>query len=271
VQLQRLLLGAYRVMGPRLLATAAGRRAFVGAYFLYKRWVEDPFARLSRRRPELFRGGHVLDVGANVGYTATVFAGAVDPGRQVHAFEPERRNFAMLEEVVTRRGLVGRVVPVCAAVGATGGAADLWRNNSHHGDHRILTETLRAELGAPLAADRERVPMVALDAYVRANGLEGIAFIKIDVQGFEMEVLRGMQGLLAANPEARMVLEYSPSQMRQLGLDPAALLEDLEVQGFCLTRLARDGTLHDVHRSDLLSLDGPLAYVDLFASRQPPH
>ena len=43
----------------------------------YKRLVEDPFAALVRARPELFTGGEIIDVGANVGYTAQVFARAL--------------------------------------------------------------------------------------------------------------------------------------------------------------------------------------------------
>jgi len=268
VPLQRLLLGVYQAIGPRVLSSALGRRAFVGSYFLYKRWLEDPFAALARHRPGLFRGGHVLDVGANVGYTASVFAGALDPGRQVHAFEPERANFDLLQAVVARRGLAGRVVPVRAAVGAEAGEVDLWRNRAHHADHRVLTATLVAALGVR-AGDSERVPLVALDGYVRAHRLDRIAFVKVDVQGFEGEVLRGMHGLLADNPEARLVLEYAPWQMRQAGFDPAGLLADLESQGFRTWRLDQGGALRACRRDELLSLDGPHDYVDLLASRQP--
>jgi FkbM family methyltransferase len=268
MRLQRLLLGVYQAVGPRVLDSSAGRRAFVGSYFLYKRWLEDPFSALVRLRPALFRGGHVLDVGANVGYTASVFAAAVDADRQVHAFEPERRNFAALEEVVARRGLAGRVVPVRAAVGATAGEVDLWLNAAHHADHRVLTEALAAGLGAR-AADRERVTQVTLDGYARDRRLDRVAFVKIDVQGHEPEVLRGMAGLLATNPEARLALEYAPDQLRQAGFEPAGLLDDLAAQGFRTWRLHRDGALGACQRDQLLSLHGPHDYADLLASRQP--
>jgi FkbM family methyltransferase len=258
----------YQAVGPRVFDAALGRRAFVGSYFLYKRWLEDPFAALVRTRPELFRGGHVLDVGANVGYTAAVFAGAVEPGWQVHAFEPERRNFRVLEEVVTRRGLAGKVMPVRAAVGATEGEVDLWRNPAHHADHRVLTAALAARLGA-VAADRERVTQVTLDGYARDQGLGRVAFIKVDVQGHEPEVLRGMAGVLATNPEARLAMEYAPDQLRQAGFEPAALLDALAAQGFRTWRLHRDGTLGPCLRDQLLSFHGPHDYADLLASRQP--
>ena len=78
------LLSVYGFANRRgLLNTSLAQEAFARSYFLYKRAVEDPFAALLRRRPELFRGGHVLDVGANIGYTAAVFASGLSPGCRV--------------------------------------------------------------------------------------------------------------------------------------------------------------------------------------------
>src|SRR5271163_3736152 len=72
------------------------RRAFLGSYFLYKRWYEDPFWALAKRSPELFAGGDVLDVGANMGYTAWVCARVIDGSNKVCAFEPDAASFATL-------------------------------------------------------------------------------------------------------------------------------------------------------------------------------
>jgi FkbM family methyltransferase len=267
VRLQRFLLGVYQAVGPRVLDTALGRRAFVGSYFLYKRWLEDPFAALACQRPGLFRGGHILDVGANVGYTAAVFAAAVDPERQVHAFEPERRNFRVLEEVVDRRGLVGRVVPVRAAVGASDGAVDLWLNAAHHADHRVLTAALAAELGSAAAGAKEQVPLLALDGYARAQGLDRVAFVKVDVQGYELEVCRGMAGLLEANPGMAVAVEYLPSAMRALGFRAEALLEFFSSRGYVAHALERDGRLRLSGFGDLEWAVGERGYVDVVFTR----
>lgn len=60
----------------RVLEVPVFKRGFLFSYFLYKRWYEDPFWALTKRSPELFFGGDILDIGANIGYTACVFAGA---------------------------------------------------------------------------------------------------------------------------------------------------------------------------------------------------
>src|SRR4030088_1312012 len=72
------------------------RSLFVHSYFFYKRRFEDPFSQLISIRPGLFTRGHLLDVGANIGYTAVIFASALKPGDKVFAFEPEKKNFDRL-------------------------------------------------------------------------------------------------------------------------------------------------------------------------------
>src|SRR2546430_16632021 len=83
------------------LNTRVGDALFSRAYFAYKR-REDPHARLIRAHPELFRGGNVIDVGANIGYTAVLFARAIDDPFKVFALEPEQENFQRLERKLAR-------------------------------------------------------------------------------------------------------------------------------------------------------------------------
>jgi hypothetical protein len=76
-----LFTGAYSLARKaKLLQLGWFRNAFVASYFLYKRLYEDPFWVLAQQRPELFANGDVLDVGANIGYTASVFARTLKPG-----------------------------------------------------------------------------------------------------------------------------------------------------------------------------------------------
>ena len=69
------------------------RRGYARAYFAYKRYIEDSFEGLVRRRPELFGGGHILDVGANIGYNSALFLDVLGPGFRIYAFEPDGANF----------------------------------------------------------------------------------------------------------------------------------------------------------------------------------
>lgn len=261
--IQRAALAAYETANRRgLLDSRIAESVFQRAYFTYKRLVEDPFAKLVARRPDLFRGGDILDVGANIGYTALVFARALDGGRQVHAFEPEERNVRWLEHAIARARLADRIVAVRAAVGSREGTVDLWQNAAHHADHRIATEALQVDD----PGSKQTVPLRTLDAYVADHGRPPIAFIKIDVQGYEPEVLRGMHQVLAANPRAHVAVEFLPSAIEALGFDAQEFLREL---GAALPRMAileRDGRLREADADAIIRAiddDTKLGYVDL--------
>ena len=223
------------------LNTRAGRRMFSASYFFYKRHWEDSLAGLVKKRPELFTGGAILDIGANIGYTAALLAKAVDPTEKVYAFEPEPANFSFLQELAAQERSKGRIVPVQAAVGAEDCNIELWQNDGHHGDHRIATDYFKR------SNDNLRVltvPMVQVDTFCRERGIEGrVRFIKIDVQGYETAVCQGMQRTVEANPDVAITVEYMPEAIESLGFEPRALLEWFGAHGFSIYRLMRDGSL----------------------------
>ena len=238
---------------------------FVRTYFAYKR-LGDPFAALTRRQPDLFRGGHVLDVGANIGYTASVFARALAPGFKVFAFEPERQNFERLVRTMRRLGLADRVEAVHAAVGASEGTVGLWRDVRHHAGHRITTDAFRAGRGV---APSDTVPLLSLDGFVRQRGIaSAVSFLKIDVEGYEPPVCEGMAALVAASSRLAVAVEYSPWAMEQMGFRPEPVIEFFRVRGFVIHVLHEDGGLEafDARRPER-HLAGRL-YVDLLCARQ---
>ena len=262
---QRGLVAAYRAANRAgLLDSRVAEVAFQRSYFLYKRLVEDPFARLVATRPELFAGGDVLDVGANIGYTATLFAGAVDAHRHVHAFEPEARNFRWLGNAIARSGRADRIVAHRAAVGAREGTIELWHNDGHHADHRVATAQLRAAVTGRV----DEVPITTIDAHVAAGGWAPVAFVKIDVQGFEPEVLRGMGETLARNPGVHVAVEIMPAAIAELGFDPDAFLEELATRLPAMAILERDGRLVATDVAGILARTerGELGYVDVLCA-----
>jgi FkbM family methyltransferase len=197
--------------------------AFVRSYFVYKRLVEDVFARLIRERPELFRGGHIIDAGANAGYTARVFARAVETPYRVYAFEPDATNFRRL----TRFAKNDRIVPLQSALGEEEGTIELWHNDAHPGDHRIARGEVRNYPGA-----RVTVPVTTVDAFACTLD-HPIRFVKIDVQGYEPAVLRGMRGTL--HGDVAVALEYCPEMIRASGFEPGEVFDLL--RGFDIERL----------------------------------
>ena len=238
---------------------------FVRAYFAYKR-LGDPFAALVRRRPDLFRTGHILDVGANTGYTASVFARGLAPGFRVFAFEHERQNFERLVRTMRRLGLADRVEAVHAAVGAADGTVGLWRDVRHPAGHRITTDAFRAGRGVTAS---DTVPLRSLDGFVRERGIAGaVGFVKIDVEGYEPPVCEGMAATVAANPRLVAAVEYSPWAMNQMGFRPELVVDFFQTRGFVIHVLHENGDLEvfDARRPER-HLAGRL-YVDLLCARE---
>jgi FkbM family methyltransferase len=214
------------------------KRLFREAYFLYKKHYEDPFSRLVKLHPELFRGGHVVDAGANIGYTAACFASVVDSDRFVYAFEPEETNFRELVRTAGRASTRGRIRPVRKALGDGAGTLDLWVNQDHHADHRIITEAL--EKSAVDLGRRELVEAVSLDDFARQECITGrIRFVKIDVQGYELPVCLGMREAMDLNPDLSVAIEYSPEHLEALGFKAAALLSFFRERHFHAYALSR--------------------------------
>ncbi len=245
------------------------KRLFLFSYFLYKRWYEDPFRALTRRSPELFTSGDVLDIGANIGYTACVFAAAIKgkakaPGR-VYAFEPDLASFAMLGEIVRRKNLGASVESFNMAVGSSEGALEFWHNEEHSADHRVVTERFKS-----LRPVGEKITMVAVtsvDSFVAARNLQNISFIKIDVQGYELAVCEGLRLTLGKFPGLSIAFEYAPDGMRELGFEPSALLDFFRAAGHQLHILTRSATtLAPDNRAIELAAERS-GYVDVLCSK----
>lgn len=241
------------------LGTSVGQSIFTNSYFAYKKYLEDPFRALTLRHPEFFAGGNLLDVGANIGYTALLFSRAIDASSKVYAFEPEAFNYSLLERVARSAPARGRVVPVRSAVGNQDGSIELWENDHHHADHRILTDPFR---NRDRSAHSVQVPILKLDTFVEKAGIR-VKFIKVDVQGYEFPVCQGMERTLARNPDAILALEYMPHAMSDLGFQPEAMLQWLQERGYVAHTLDRSGEL----RFGIPALTGN-GYTDLVFARR---
>jgi len=119
---------------------------FMRSYDLYKRFSEDPYHGFVAKRPECFSGGHIIDIGANIGYNSALFASVLTTGFKVWAFEPDRRNYQMLVKRIEKTGAQEQVVPFMEAMGAADGELPIWHNEMHHADHRVVTAQLKEHL-----------------------------------------------------------------------------------------------------------------------------
>jgi len=128
-----------------------------------------------------------LDLGAHVGFYA-LLAGHANPAGKVYAFEPMPVTFARLRANIALNGLPN-VVAVNSAVGGAKGVAEFY-----HGPTDIPCSCgLSPDIFAPGSeVSSFEVLVTTVDDLVREEGLQGVGLVKIDVEGAELDVLRGM-------------------------------------------------------------------------------
>lgn len=127
----------------------------------------------------------VCDIGANIGNTS-VFFGKVLGARRVLAFEPLPQAYTTLCRNLELNGLSDALAYNCM-VGPTSGRGDVARFNPRN---------LGATSFAP--AKSGPIPMVALDDLIEAEELQGLGFIKVDVEGMHLDVLNGAKKVVKA-------------------------------------------------------------------------
>ena len=172
-------------------------------------------------RAALRDGGLFVDVGANVG-TYTIWAAEL--GAEVIAIEPAADTFALLEENVALNGY--SVTAVCAAAG------------DHCGTARF---TSGLDSGNSLAPDGPVViELVTIDALI---GDRRVAGMKIDVEGFEIDVLRGAARALADRRIDLIQIEWNGMSTQAVGADCRPVAELLDRHGYRLYRPDMAGRL----------------------------
>lgn len=198
--------------------------------------------------------GVFLDVGAYFGWYALNVA-RERPRARVIAFEPVPSSQALLEENRARNRLPN-VRLARAAVGAEAGEAEMELPPTANGGSARLA-------AGDGAAERRRVPVTTLDATVEAQGLVRVDLVKIDVEGAEVEVLRGAAETLRRH-RPRLLVELNPTALRARGAEPAELLARLDELGYASWEVGRRGMLTPFGPDGLSRPELERGYVNLF-------
>lgn len=168
-------------------------------------------------------GMGVADVGANVGLLTLSCAVATGPSGHVYAFEPELGPRAQLEKTLKLNGL--------SWVKVYGLAAGSKTEQAMFHISPVIGHSSLYELPQEDGAGRDiTVEVTRLDDIIGPE--QRLDVVKIDVEGAELDVLAGMQRLVAENPDLAIVAEYGPSHLERVGLTPKAWFEAFQAAGF---------------------------------------
>lgn len=170
-----------------------------------------------------------FDVGMNLGEW-TVDLLQLRPDARVHGFEPSRTTFDRL----TRHGFPPHVRLNHCGLSSQPGQATLHTFGDCAGTNSLYARTSACSVDF---AATETIQLGTLDSYCREHGVKQIDFLKIDVEGHELEVLRGAAALLAARAIHRIQFEYGQawSESRSLLKDAFDLLQPYGYQLYKIT------------------------------------
>lgn len=135
----------------------------------------------------LREGDTFIDVGANIGYFSLIGAGIVGQSGQVHSFEPVPEYFIKLDNFA-KINKNYRIKTNKLALGDKKESLEIFIK----GGKDIGNNTFFPELLDGREQEKVSVSVVRLDEYIKENNLNNIKLIKIDVEGFEFSVLKGL-------------------------------------------------------------------------------
>jgi FkbM family methyltransferase len=175
-------------------------------------------------KKELRPGDVFLDIGANIGVYTLYAALRLGDAGAVTAVEPHLVNAARLMENVQANGLGDRVSVLTAAVADASGFSTFNYRDWGAGTSNSQIGSCRDSSGAIYeAAARELKSVVTVDALIAAGAIRRPDIVKIDVDGVEPQILKGMQALLtgAVRPRSLQV-EVEPATLEPVEKQLAA-------------------------------------------------
>ncbi len=148
----------------------------------------------------------LYDIGANIGAYSVILPTLI-PGLTVDAFEPDLRNLVFLRANIAINGLEERVAIRDVAVGGESGTVEFLESR---GGDLINTGKSKVVADGGGQANLRTVKKVALDDHAEVSGRT--VLMKIDVEGYEFDVLNGMHRTLRDN-DCYLMIEIFPENL----------------------------------------------------------
>lgn len=206
------------------------------------------------------RGDIVVDVGAHAGYFALLAARATGPSGHVFAFEPAPENLRMLSRNVLLNGYNN--ISCCGqAVGDRVGKASFVIAEASDSNSFYLH---------PLSPCHQTltVDCVTVDSFFAGRGAD---VIKVDAEGAEIAVLRGMKQTLRRCEGVRLFIELNPFCLNAGGGSSGEFVAALRAEGLSVQLIDEKSRRLRPLDERLLGVpdDDPSYYANLYCTRVP--
>jgi FkbM family methyltransferase len=180
---------------------------------------------------QLKPGMCVFDVGANIGLYSAIAAMKVGNTGCVVAVEPDKVNCSFIKKTSLSNGFEQVAIHQKAA-GDKCGLANLYICDTNKADHRLYDNSNKRS--------NVQIEVTTLDAIFEELAFNRVDIIKIDTQGFEHSVFRGMKKIIEASPKIKIFMEFWPWGLIQAGESPLGLLNEINKEGFVISEIEQD-------------------------------
>jgi len=179
-------------------------------------------------------GDLVLDIGTNVGYFALRCAMKAKRGF-VYGFEPSEISFNKCQANLGLNNLSNLVVEQLALGEMEGTAYLHTETENNRGMNRISTDRI---------SEDEQIKVRSMDQFVKENNISKVNFIKLDVEGYEMQVLKGGEQTISAF-RPKLFLEVDDTLLGRFGVSSTSIFHWLQEREYNIYDI-RGNRLHDV-------------------------
>jgi len=158
-----------------------------------------------------------IDIGASFGYYTTLGSALVGPSGKVFSFEPSPVASQVIEEAIRDSG-IRNIVLTIAAAGKANGSVPLHLPNSRslHSPSIFYSDPDFSQV---------RVPMISLDCFEPQKDVSKVKLVKIDVEGYEPDVLDGMEHLVRSRRIENVLCEFSSGWLVRNSTTPKQLMD----------------------------------------------
>jgi FkbM family methyltransferase len=189
----------------------------------------------------------ILDIGANIGQTALEINKnrlAKNKVYQIFCFEPFSENYLSLKKNIELNE-PHSIIAENIGLGRTNANVNMFKDCiSNSGGNRVV------HTSSVNTAGIEEVAISSLDAYLNKSSINKIDFIKVDVEGYEFEVLSGALNTLKSQ-KPKLFIELDDKNLRSQGSSAKELLTFLEELNYSITDSNKQFSIAELKESSI--------------------
>jgi len=200
-------------------------------------------------------GDTVIDVGSHIGEYTLLGAKLVGEKGFIISIEPDHGTVKSLKENIILNNFKNCLV-LEKAIGKKVETKPLYK---------VSEEDIYGYLD-PYVKNKKlkkysEIEVTTIDEIILSNNLDSVNLLKIDVEGFEYEVLLGCNNALKNNKIKKIIVETHSEYLKAKGIDEDSIYTLLKEHGFTIKKIQEKitaGVSHGIHTSNILAIKNPI-------------